>query len=310
MLRAEADAIVAVADRLDEQAVEEAVLLMGDAEFVHTVGVGKSAAVATKFAASLCSVGVRAAVMHPMDGLHGEVGRLRERDVVLLISASGNSDELVSLLPPVRARGCSVIVVSGEAASPLGRAADVFIDARVEAEACPLGVAPTTSSTVALALCDALLAGIMLHRSVSLEEFAANHPAGRIGRRLTLRVSDVMLAIPTVSPETPLIEGLSHLSTGGVGALAIVTDGRLEGLITDGDVRRTVLRGDLADRVRAPVSEVMTLKPVTVAADVLAVEAIAIMEERDSEISVLPVVDDEEKVVGIVRIHDLVKVGL
>ena len=315
LLRMEAEAVRRAAERLDAEAVERAVRLLAECRGkVVLVGVGKSGNIAQKIAATLTSTGTNALFLHPSDAQHGQLGIVGREDVVVILSNSGETAEVVELLPHIQHRRASVIALVGNLDSTLARRADVALDASVEQEACPLGLAPTTSTTVALALGDALAMTLMRVKGLTPEDFALNHPGGRLGKRLTLRVCDLMHADsehPTVRPEAALLDAVREIGRGGLGAVSVVDGGgHLVGIITDGDVRRTLQRGRLADLEDLKCGDIMTRDPVVVAPDALAYAAMRLMEDRPSQISVLPVVERDGRAVGLVRIHDIVRSGI
>jgi len=315
LLRMEAEAVRRAAERLDAAAVERAVRLLAACRGkVVLVGVGKSGNIAQKIAATLTSTGTAALFLHPSDAQHGQLGIVGREDVVVVLSNSGETAEVVELLPHIQHRRAPVIALVGNLDSTLARRADVALDASVEQEACPLGLAPTTSTTVALALGDALAMTLMSVKGLTPEDFALNHPGGRLGKRLTLRVCDLMHTDsehPTVRPEAALLDAVREIGRGGLGAVSVVDGGgRLVGIITDGDVRRTLQRGRLADLEDLKCGDIMTRDPVIVAPDALAYAALRLMEDRPSQISVLPVVEADGRAVGLVRIHDIVRSGI
>jgi arabinose-5-phosphate isomerase len=314
LLRHEADAIAAAADRLDHERFSEAVdILAGCTGAVITTGAGTSGIVARKIAATLTSTGTSAQFVHPTDALHGGLGVIGRDEVVIAVSNSGETEEISALLPYLRSREVNVIAIVGNLASTLARDAAVALDAFAEREAGPHGLVPTASVAVALAIGDALALTVMEVRGVTRDAFAANHPSGRLGRRLTLRVRDVMHAggeQPSIGPQALLLEVVGAITDGGLGAVNIVDDGgRLLGIITDGDVRRTVQRSEPAQLGQLRAEEVMTSDPVVTTPDAMAYEALKLMEDRPSQIAVLPVVEDGH-CVGLVRLHDLVRIGL
>jgi len=315
LLHIEADAITRTATRLSSGEVERAVKLLASCSGkVVAVGVGKSGHVAQKVAATLTSTGTPAVFLHPSDALHGGIGLVNGGDVLVVISNSGETAEILELLPYMQSRRASVIAVVGNLASTLARRADVVLDASVEQEACPLNLAPTTSTTVALAIGDALAMTLMRVKRLTPEDFAMNHPGGRLGKRLTLKVSDLMHGgdeNPTVKASATLIEAVRAISRGGLGAVNVVdASGRLEGVITDGDVRRALQRVELEDLAALTCEGLMTRRPVVVAPDMLAHAALQLMENRPSQIAVLPVVEPDGRCVGLLRLHDIVRSGL
>ncbi len=314
-LKLEAEAIAQTAARLQPAEVERAIALLRDCRGkVVVVGVGKSGNVAQKIAATMTSTGTLAVFLHPSDALHGGLGIVTTDDVVVVISHSGETDEILAMLPYLKHRRVPVVAIIGNLRSTLAARADVLLDASVAQEACPLGLAPTTSTTVALAIGDALAVTLMQCQELTPEAFAMNHPAGRLGKRLMLRVSDVMhggAGNPSVGPDAPLLEVVHAISRGGLGAVNVMTAaGRLVGVITDGDLRRALERGALADLAHLTSAAIMTSTPITTTPDTLAYAALRLMEDRPSQISVLPVVDDGGVCVGLLRLHDIVRSGL
>jgi arabinose-5-phosphate isomerase len=316
LLRMEADAVARTAARLAPEPVERAVgLLAACRGKVVSVGVGKSGHIAQKVAATLTSTGTPAVFMHPSDALHGGMGIVNgSDDVVVVFSNSGETPELLELLPYLQHRRAPVVAIVGNMSSTLARRADVALDASVEQEACPLNLAPTTSTTVALAVGDALAMTLMGVKRLTPEDFALNHPGGRLGKRLTLKVSDLMHSgegNPTVGANATLLEVVSAISSGGLGAVSVVdVEGRLEGFVTDGDVRRALQNTSLSDLAELTARDVMTQRPVVVQPEMLAHAALQLMENRPRQIAVLPVVEQDGRSVGLLRLHDIVRSGL
>jgi arabinose-5-phosphate isomerase len=311
----EAEAVARTATRLAPAEVERAVELLAACRGkVVTIGVGKSGHIAQKAAATLTSTGTPSVFLHPSDALHGGVGLVNAEDVCLVISNSGETAEVLELLPYLQHRRAPILAVVGNIASSLARRVDVVLDASVEQEACPLNLAPTTSTTVALAVCDALAMTLMGVKRLTPEDFALNHPGGRLGKRLTLKVSDLMhggAENPTVATGATLLEVVKAISQGGLGAVNVLADdGRLAGVVTDGDLRRALQRVKLADLADLTAESVMTREPVVAAPAMLAHAALELMENRPSQISVLPVVDGAGRSVGLLRLHDIVQSGL
>ena len=315
LLRMESEAIAETARRLDRASVERAVaLLAGCGGKVVVTGVGKSGNIAQKVAATLTSTGSPAVFLHPSDAAHGGFGLVGTEDVVVVFSNSGETEEILAMLPHLEHRGARVLAVVGNTRSTLARRADALLDASVEREACPLGLAPTASTTVALALGDALAMTLMRVKNFETEHFALNHPAGRLGKRLSLRVADLMRGgaeNPTAPAGASLIEVVEAISRGGAGAVSVVEpDGRLAGIVTDGDVRRALQSRGLGGLESLKADDIMTRRPVVVAPETLAFAALKLMEERERQISVLPVVEAEGRVVGLIRLHDIVRSGI
>jgi len=315
LLRMEAEAVAQAAARLDAAAVERAIgLLAACRGKVVTVGVGKSANIAQKIAATLTSTGSPAVFLHPSDALHGGMGLVTGEDVAVVLSNSGETAEVVELLPYLQHRRTPIIALVGNLQSTLARRADAALDASVDQEACPLNLAPTTSTTVALALGDALAMTLMRVKRLTPEDFALNHPGGRLGKRLTLRVCDLMRGgdeCPHVDEGATLLEVVQAISRGGLGAVNVVdAAGRLAGVVTDGDVRRALQRVQLSELDALTSESLMTRRPVVVAPDMLAHAALQLMENRPSQISVLPVVEPDGRCVGLLRLHDIVRSGL
>jgi arabinose-5-phosphate isomerase len=314
VLRHEADAIAALADRLDASRFAAAARLLTEcAGNVATIGIGTSGILARKLAATLTSTGTAAVFVHPADALHGGLGFIGRQGVVIAISNSGETEELLSLLPYLRQRDVPVIAIVGKLDSVLAREAAVALEAPVEREADPLDLVPTASAMVALAVGDALALTVMHAKGVTPEGFAANHPSGRLGRRLTLRVRDVMRAASeeaTIAEDASLLETVTAISDGGVGAVAVVGPGaELVGIVTDGDIRRTVQHCEPATLGDVTARDVMTRDPVTTSPETMAYDALRQMEDRPSQIAVLPVVDGGH-CLGLLRLHDLVRIGL
>lgn len=315
LLQIESDAIAQTAARLDRVQVERAIdLLLNCKGKVVILGVGKSGIIGQKIAATMTSAGTAAIYLHPSDALHGGLGILQSNDLVIALSNSGETEELVAILPYLKNRSTPLIAIVGKVESTLAGRADAVLDASVDQEACPFNLAPTTSTTVALALGDALAMTLMKVKGITSDDFAVNHPAGQLGKRLTLRVSDLMhsgAAIPSVATGSSWIEVVRAISRGGLGAVCVV-DGldQLAGIITDGDLRRAVEQTDHEALAKLTCDDFMTRKPTVASAELLAYDALRLMEERSSQISVLPVVDASGRCVGLIRLHDIVRSGL
>jgi arabinose-5-phosphate isomerase len=314
VLRAEASALLAAADRLDPGAFAAAVqVLLATGSTVHVMGAGTSGVIARKLAATLTSTGTPAAFLHPGDALHGGLGAVAEESVVVAVSNSGETEELLALLPYLTARGVRIVAVVGNAQSTLAQRAAAVLDARADVEACALGLAPTSSSTLALAVCDALAVALMGAKGVTSSSFARNHPSGQLGRRLTLRVSDLMtdaVTCPVVRPDDDFLEVIKAIGKSALGGAPVVEDRRLVGIVTDGDVRRAVERYAQDELLSVRAAAFMTAQPVQTEPDALAYDALRAMEDRPSQISLLPVVSSAGELVGMLRLHDLVRAGL
>ena len=311
----EADAIRVTASRLKRNQVKRAIELLYDCRGkVVLIGVGKSGNIAEKIAATLTSSGTAAIYLHPSDALHGGLGILTSNDVVIALSNSGETDEIITMLPYLKHRQIPIIAIVGNLRSTLARTSEVVLDASVDQEACPLNLAPTTSTTVALAVGDALAMTLMQAKGLTMDDFALNHPAGQLGKRLTLRVADLMhggAENPIIQVEAAWLEVIAAISRGGLGAVNIVdADGHLVGIVTDGDLRRALQKIKLSELEHLQSGSIMTRNPVVASPDMLAYDALRLMEDRSSQISVLPVVDKERLCVGLIRLHDIVRSGL
>ncbi|HKX82718.1 MAG TPA: KpsF/GutQ family sugar-phosphate isomerase [Pyrinomonadaceae bacterium] len=312
LLRLEALAIERAAGKLDASSVNKAIELIDRCESkVIVTGVGKSGVIAQKIAQTMTSTGTVAVFVHPSDALHGSLGVVTKGDVVIALSNSGETDEVLAILPALQQREVSLISIVGNTDSTLARKSDVVLDASVDQEACPLNLAPTTSTTVALAIGDAIAMTLMEARGLTAEDFAANHPAGRLGKRLTLKVADLMHSSPNVTPDAGWLEVVKAISTHALGAVNVVADSNeLMGIVTDGDLRRTIEKTDPSQLSSLTAENMMTAKPVTASVAMLAFDALQLMENRPSQISVLPVVDVDGQCVGLLRLHDIVRSGL
>ena len=310
VLDIEADALRALAGRLDHAFVDAVQLMLACRGRVVVSGMGKSGHVGSKIAATLASTGTPAFFMHPGEASHGDLGMITHDDVVLALSNSGESSELVSIVPLIKRRGARLVAMTGNPASTLARQADAHLDAGVTKEACPLNLAPTASTTAALALGDALAVALLEARGFSADDFARTHPGGALGRRLLVRVRDVMHAgdaLPRVGLDATLKEALFEMTRKGLGMTAVVDDaGRVAGLFTDGDLRRTLEHP--LDLQQAKIAELMTRNPKTIRADELAAAAVERMETL--KINGLLVVDTDNTLVGALNMHDLLRAGV
>ncbi|HEY4582341.1 MAG TPA: KpsF/GutQ family sugar-phosphate isomerase [Lysobacter sp.] len=304
----EAQALAAVAARLDTAFAQACRLMLDARGRVVCIGMGKSGHVARKIAATLASTGTPAFFVHPGEAAHGDLGMITDADVVLALSYSGESEEILTLMPVLRRQGNVVIAMTGRAASTMAREADVHLDVSVPAEACPLHLAPTSSTTASLAMGDALAVALLEARGFTADDFARSHPAGALGRRLLLHIADVMHAgddLPVVGPDASVSEALVEMSRKRLGLTAVADPGgRLLGVFTDGDLRRTLDDAQL-DLRATPIAQVMTRAPRTIGTDVLAVEAAHVMERH--KINGLLVVAADDRVVGALNIHDLLR---
>lgn len=312
LLKLEAESIEAAAERLDAFSVDTAIGLIADCEGkIIVTGVGKSGVIAQKISQTLTSTGTVSIFVHPSDALHGSLGVVKSDDVIIALSNSGETDEILAIMPVLKQRGVAVIAIVGNVDSTLARQSDVVLDASVDKEACPLNLAPTTSTTVALAIGDALAMTLMEDRGLTPEDFAVNHPAGRLGKRLTLLVEALMHESPNVFEDTGWLDVIKAISKYSLGAVNVVdSDGRLVGVVTDGDLRRTLERTDPSSLSGLSAAMMMTVCPITAEPKMLAFDALGLMENRTSQISVLPVVDSDLKCVGLIRLHDIVRSGL
>ncbi len=275
---------------------------------VIVVGLGKSGKIGAKFAATLSSTGTPALFIHPTEAVHGDLGVVSALDVVFAISYTGNTEELITLLPYFEKRGATIIALTGNPESKLAQKSKKVIDCSVTEEACAHNLAPTSSTTLTLAIGDALAIAIMKARGFTAEDFALNHPGGTLGRRLQLVVSDLMHPIPKAPQvsEDATVDEIINLSTERkLGAVLVCKDSKLVGIITDGDIRRALKQKDQFFSLKA--REIMTSKPIVIKPDCLAYDALRLMEERESQIAVLPVVSPHGDALGLLRIHDLVQ---
>lgn len=311
-LDAEIDAIRRVKDLLDENFEKAVDLLHNCKGKVVVTGMGKSGIISKKIAATMSSTGTLAVFLHPAEGIHGDLGIVTANDVVLALSKSGETEEILTLLPSIKEIGAKIISLAGNIHSTLARESDVVINANVEREACPLNLVPTASITVAMVLGDALAISLLKKKGFKPTDFAVYHPGGILGKRLLLKVKDLMHKgdeNPTLREDTNMEDIIVTLTEKKMGGVSIVDDcGRLQGVITDGDLRRSLRHKERLFSLKA--KDIMTKNPVVTAPETKAVEALELMENRLSQIMVLPVVDTEKKVVGILRLHDIARAGL
>ncbi len=314
VLRIESGGILSIAERLDKNFVRAVELLEQCAGKVVVTGMGKSGLICRKIAATLASTGTPAFFLHAADALHGDLGMIKQGDVVLAISNSGETDEILKLLPHIRHYGLKLLVMTGNLESSLAKAGDVVLDVRVPEEACPLGLAPTASTTAALAMGDALAVVVLERKGFKEEDFALRHPGGILGRRLLLRVAELMHRgeeLPLVSEETLMKEALFEITSKRLGIVGVVNAaGQLVGVVTDGDLRRGLQKhGEKILNKRA--DELMTRNPRTIGDDALASDALVKMEDPQRPITALFVLENHSrKPIGVIHIHDILKAGL
>ena len=313
VLRTEAAGILALASRWDES-FAEAVRMMNDAAGrIVVTGMGKSGHIARKISATLASTGTPSFFLHPAEAIHGDLGMVTEDDVVLALSNSGETGEIIGILPSLRRIGARLIAVVGNPGSTLGKRADITLDVSVEEEACPLGLAPTTSTTVALAVGDALAIALMEMHGFTADRFALFHPGGSLGRKLLLTVADIMHKEeqnPVVASTTTVQNALFEMTAKGLGATSVVDEqGALVGLVTDGDIRRALEKG--TEVLQVSVAEIMTRDPHVITSEKLAAQALHVMQSHEPRpITVLPVVGDASQPIGMVHLTDLLRQGV
>lgn len=308
VLTIEADSILAQRPTLNDDFLAACEHMLACRGHVIVVGMGKSGHIGAKIAATLASTGTPAFFVHPAEAGHGDLGMITRDDVILALSYSGESAEILTMMPIVQSMGVPVIAITGRPESGMAQGADIHLPIHIEREACPLGLAPTSSSTATLALGDALAVALIAARDFKPEDFARSHPFGRLGRRLITRVRDVMHtgdAIPKSAPHDTLQQALFVITDKKLGVTLISENDTLSGIYTDGDLRRTLEKH--GQNLNLPIGEVMTHNPRTVPSDMLAAAALQEMEKR--QITALPVVDDG-KLVGIIHIHDLLRAGV
>jgi arabinose-5-phosphate isomerase len=310
VIRIEANAVAELEDRIDENFAEVVDLILRLTGRVVITGVGKSGIIARKIVATMNSTGTPALYLHPADAVHGDLGVVRKEDVVICISKSGNTVEVLRLIPIFKRIGVPVISMVGNLNSQLARLSDYVLNVSVKEEACPYNLAPTASTTATLAMGDALSIALLEKRNFTVENFALFHPGGNLGKRLLLKVEELMVSgkdVPIVRTSTPMKETIIEMTSKRLGATCVVDDnGKLVGIITDGDLRRLLQRTENVFGLTA--GEVMTRNPKTIKKDALAVVALQEMEHYN--ITQLVVIDDERFPIGMIHIHDLVKAGL
>lgn len=310
VLRIESDGILSIIDHLDDSFVRAVELMRTCRGKVVVTGLGKSGLICQKIAATLASTGTPSFFLHAGDAVHGDLGMVRADDVIVAVSNSGETDEILKLLPHFKLHGIKLIVMTGNPDSTLAKAGDAVLNVRVQEEACPLGLAPTASTTAALAMGDALAVVLLEEKGFNEGDFALRHPGGTLGRRLLLRVEDLMFRgeqLPLVRQETLVKDALFEITSKRLGVTGVVdAEGKLVGIITDGDLRRGLeRRGQILD---LKAKDLMTRNPKTIPADTMATEAMAVMERNS--ITSLFVLDHGKQPLGVVHLHDLVKAGI
>jgi arabinose-5-phosphate isomerase len=310
VIETEAAAVAALGERIAEDFVRACRYLLACEGRIVVTGMGKSGHIGGKIAATLASTGSPAFFVHPGEASHGDLGMITAKDVVLALSNSGETGEIVTIVPIIRRLGVPLITMTGNPRSSLAKAASVNIDVSVGREACPLGLSPTSSTTAALAMGDALAVALLEARGFTAEDFARSHPGGTLGRRLLLHVADVMHSgdrMPAIGATAVLRDALVEMTRKGLGMTAVVDDaGRVTGIFTDGDLRRALDRG--VDVRTCPINDIMTRAPVTVSADLLAAAALNLMETR--KINALLVTDGDGRLAGALNMHDLLRAGV
>ncbi|PYN55963.1 MAG: D-arabinose 5-phosphate isomerase [Candidatus Rokuibacteriota bacterium] len=307
VFRLEAEAILGLIPKLDERFEHAVELLRRCAGRVIVTGMGKSGLIGRKIASTLASTGTPAYFLHPAEGVHGDLGMVSRGDVVLALSNSGETDEVLAILPPLKRLGVPIVLLTGNPTSALARQCEVVLDVSVAEEACPMNLAPTSSTTAALAAGDALALALLELRGLRPEDYAALHPRGTLGWRALFRVSDLMLtgdAMPVVSENTPLREVIAEMTRKRKGMTTVVdAAGRLAGVITDGDLRRLYLKGGSIDELTA--GQVATREPKTIRADELAAKALEVMETW--QITSLVILDGSNRPAGVIHMHDILR---
>lgn len=312
VIRVEADALNAMANRIDAAFARAVDLILSSPGRVIVSGMGKSGLIGQKIASTMASTGTPAFFLHPAEGIHGDLGMIMTGDVVIAISNSGETDEVLRILPAIKRLGAHLVCMAGNPLSALARSSDVFLDVSVSEEACPLGLAPTASTTATLAMGDALAVALLVKRGFRAEDFAIFHPGGSLGKKLLLRVEDLMhtgTTVPIVQEDTIMKDALFEITAKGLGVTGVCDHlGALRGVITDGDLRRSLEKG--YDILNQRASQIMTLNPLRIIRNELAASALQIMEHR--KITSLFVFDNESDVTpcGVVHLHDILKAGI
>lgn len=313
VLRMEAEAVLGQVERIDEHFKAAVEMIMACPGRTVITGMGKSGIIGRKMAATLASTGTPSFYLHPAEGIHGDLGMVTEGDVVIALSNSGETGEVLHILPSLRRIGAKLIAMVGNPNSTLAKNSDIVLNVGVTREACPLGLAPTSSTTAALAYGDALALALLSKRKFTASQFAVFHPGGSLGRKLLLTVEDIMHSgteNPLVKADISVQDALFVITDKGLGAVSVVDDdNKMLGVLTDGDIRRGLSKG--VDFLKRPVTELMTASPKTITKEKLAAQALHIMESnRPKPITVLPVVDAENHVIGLLHMTDLVRQGV
>jgi arabinose-5-phosphate isomerase len=312
VIQIEADAVEALAARLDDRFAQAVEMILACTGRVVVTGMGKSGLICQKMASTMASTGTPAIFLHPAEGVHGDLGMLMKGDVVVAVSNSGETEEITRILPIIKRMGLPLVAMAGNSSSTLARAGDVFLDISIKEEACPLQLAPTASTTVTLAMGDALAVALLLQRGFREEDFALFHPGGALGKRLLLRVEDLMHVgddVPTVPAGTPLKDALYEISSKKLGITGVVDEqGDLLGVFTDGDLRRKIEQG--IEVLNSPICELMGGKPKRILRTNLAAKALQRMEEYKITSLFVFESDEEQNPVGIIHLHDLLKAGV
>lgn len=310
IFQVEIDEVTKVKNRIGKEIEQCINLILETKGKVVITGVGKSGHIGKKIAATLASTGTLTVFMHSTEGLHGDLGMIHPEDLVIAISNSGNTEEVLSILPSIKKMGCKLIAITGNKSSKLAKVSDCIIDVGVEKEACPMNLAPTSSTTATLVMGDAIASALIEIRKFKPENFALYHPGGSLGRRLLLKVGDVMHKLSEIalcSPEDMVDEVLLKMTNKNLGAACIMNDDKIVGIITEGDIRRALKNKEEFFNFKA--RNIMTSKFTSIGVEAHAIEALEIMENRESKIYQLPVVDEKGVLLGLLRLHDLVSVG-
>ena len=312
VLEIEMNSIGGLIKKLDINFVKAVELIFNCKDRIIVTGIGKSGLVGRKIASTLASTGTPSLFLDPIEGMHGDLGMIMKGDIVLIISNSGKAEEIIKIIPTLKKMGIKIILLTGRSTSTLANFSDIVIDVKVEREACPFNLSPTASSTTTLAVGDALAVVLLKKRGFRPEDFAFLHPGGYLGKKLLLKVDDVMHSgndNPIIFEEKSMRDAIIEITSKQLGAVSIINNkGILVGIITDGDLRRAIEKYDKLLEKKA--KEIMTKNPIVIESGKLAAEAVHIMEDRPSQIMVLPVVDKDHRPIGMLRIHDLVKKGM